>query len=156
MEKLYSVKDIQKLFGFKGTRIRYWDKIGFLTPSVKIGARKYYISQDLIGLKTARGLLDAGFSFAEVKRTVTDMKRISSAAMRPHSLLFIHGEGKERANPFSARRQPLIGFSEWDFKRGIRSAHKRFQADVRPERQKSRRSRRNLPGRRGSVKSKNH
>ena len=124
MEKLYSAQDIEGLFGFKAGRIRYWDKIGFLTPSVKIGARKYYTSQDLIGLRTARGLFDAGLTFAEVRRSVIDLKRTTSGAAKPHSLLFIGPEWKEVVLDKDAARsdlgrQFLIGFSQADFQRGI-------------------------------------
>jgi DNA-binding transcriptional MerR regulator len=161
MEKLYSVKDIQKLFGFKARRIRYWDKIGFLTPSVRIGTGKYYTSQDLIGLRTARGLFDAGLSFAEVRRSVIDLKRTSSGAAKPHSLPFIGPEGKERvldrdAARSNLRRQFLIGFSQGDFERGIKSASMQFKADVKPQGHASRRRRQTHGGRRGPVKSKNH
>jgi DNA-binding transcriptional MerR regulator len=146
MEKLYSVKDIQRLFGFKAARIRYWDKIGFLTSSVRIGVRKYYTSQDLIGLRTAKGLFDAGLSFAEVKRSVIDVKRISSGATKPHSRLFIGPEGKEGARERDAarsdvRRQCLIGFSHGDFERGIKSASMEFKADAKRRCRESRRPR---------------
>lgn len=154
MEKLYSAKEIERLFGFKARRIRYWHKIGFLTPSVNIGTRKYYILQDLMGLRTAKGLLDAGLSFAKVKRSVIDIKRVWPEVMIRHSGLFIPREKKERAIPFNPRRQALVGFSQWDLERGIKSAHMEFTADVRPQTQESRTSRQNRPGRRGPSKSK--
>ncbi len=154
MEKLYSAKEIQRLFGFKARRIRYWDKIGFLSPSVKIGARKYYTSQDLMGLRTAKGLLDAGLSFAEVKRSVIDIKRVCPEEMRPHSGIVIYGEGKQGAIAFNPGRQTVIGFSHWDVERSIKPDHMGFTADVRAEGQKSRTSRQNRPGRRGLSKSK--
>jgi DNA-binding transcriptional MerR regulator len=161
MEKLYSVKDIQRLFGFKAGRTRYWDKIGFLTPSVRIGTRKYYTSQDLIGLRTARGLFDAGLSFAEVRRSVIDLKRTPSGAAKPHSLPFIGPEGREMVLDRDAvrsnlGRQFLIGFSQGDFERGIKSASMNFKADAKPQGHASRRPRQTHGGRRGSVKSKNH
>jgi len=154
VEKLYSAKEIERLFGFKARRIRYWHKIGFLTPSVNIGTRKYYIPQDLMGLRTAKGLLDAGLSFAKVKRSVIDIKRVCPEVMRRHSGLFIPREEKERAIPFNPRRQPLVGFSQWGLERGIKSAHMGFTGDVRPQAEESRTSRQNRPGRRGPSKSK--
>jgi len=156
MEKLYSVRDIQRLFGFKAGKIRYWDKMGFLTPSVKIGARKYYTTQDLIGLRTAKGLLDAGLSFAKVRRSVIDVKKISSGGMKPLSLLLIYGGGKESVfDPetlrFKARAQSLIGFSQGDFERGMQSAN----TDINPELEESGTARETTPGKRGSVKPEN-
>ena len=82
MEKLFSTQDIVRLFGFTAGRIRYWDKIGLLTPTVKIGVRNYYTSQDLIGFRTVRGLLDAGLSFSEVRRNVIDVKKISPRVIK--------------------------------------------------------------------------
>jgi len=161
MEKLYSARDIERLFGFKAGRLRYWDKIGFLTPSVRIGTRKYYTSQDLIGLRTARGLLDAGLSFAEVRKSVIDLKRIPSGAAKPDSLPLIGSEGKEMlldrdAARSNLGRQFLIGFSQGDFERGIKSASMQFKADVKPQGRARRRPRQTHGGRRGPVKSKNY
>ncbi len=160
MEKLYSAKDIQRLFGFKAARIRYWDKIGFLTSSVRIGVRKYYTSQDLIGLRTAKGLFDAGLSFAEVKRSVIDVKRISSGATKPHSRPFIGPEGKEGMQDRDAarsdvRRQFLIGFSQGDFERGIKSAINQFKADANSRGRGSSKPRQNPLGKRGPANPKN-
>jgi hypothetical protein len=118
---------MQKLFGMKRGRVRYWDKIGFLTPSVKIGRRKYYTSQDLIGLRTAKGLLDAGLSFAKVRCTVIDVKKISSPIWKFPPQLLIHGDrkgvfldgGTVLPNP---RGGLLVGFTQRDFGRGMKSA----------------------------------
>ena len=160
MEKLYSAQDIQKLLGFKVGRIRYWDKIGFLTPSVKIGVRKYYTSQDLVGLRTAKGLLDAGLSFAKVRRTVIDVKKISSTMRKPPSQLLIHGDGKGvflngGTILFNPRGQPLMGFSERDFERGMKSPNIQFEPDHKPELEESGTARGNPTRIRGSTKPKN-
>jgi DNA-binding transcriptional MerR regulator len=85
MEKVYSPRDIWRLFGFTDRRIRYWEKIGFLTPSIRIGARKYYTPQDLVAFRTAKGLLEAGISFQKVRRTVIDAKRIVSVGEKTRS-----------------------------------------------------------------------
>ena len=159
MEKLYSAQDIQRLLGFKVGRIRYWDKIGFLTSSVKIGVRKYYASQDLIGLRTAKGLLDAGLSFAQVRLTVIDVKKISSTMRTPPSQLLIHGEGKGvflngGTVPFIPSRQLLIGFLQRDFGRGMESTNIQLERDVKPELEESRTPRGNPTRGRGSTKPK--
>ena len=159
MEKLYSAQDIQRLLGFKIGRIRYWDKIGFLTPSVKIGVRKYYTSQDLIGLRTAKGLLDAGLSFAKVRRTVIDVKKISCTMRKPPSQLLIHGAGKGvflkgESVLFNTSGQPLIGFSQRDFEREVKHANMHFEPDHKPELEESGATRANPSRIRGSTKPK--
>lgn len=159
MEKLYSAQDIHKLLGLKVGRIRYWDKIGFLTPSVKIGVRKYYTSQDLIGLRTAKGLLDAGLPFAQVRRAVIDVKKTSSTMRTPSSQLLIHGDDKGvflngGTFPFAPSRQLLIGFSQRDFGRGMKCPNIQLERDVKPEIEERRTVRETRPRVRGSPKPK--
>jgi len=160
MEKLYSAQDIVRLFGFTVGRIRYWDKIGFLTPTVKIGARNYYTSQDLIGFRTVRGLLDAGLSFAKVRRNVIDVKKMSPRVMKPLSQLLIHRDGKESIFDLgiirlNSRGQSLIGFSQRDFERGMKSANRQIESDFKPEHEKRGTALGNPRGIRGSIKPKN-
>ena len=159
MGKLYSAQDIQRLLGFKVGRIRYWDKIGFLTPSVKIGARKYYTPQDLIGLRTAKGLLDAGLPFAKVRRAVIDVKKISSRVKGPLSELIIQGGGKGVLLNggtifFNTSGQPPVGFSQGDFERGMKSSAMQFEPDLKPELEEDGTARKNPSGIRGSIKPK--
>jgi DNA-binding transcriptional MerR regulator len=159
MEKLYSPQDIEKLFGVTVGRIRYWDKIGFLTPSVKIGGRKYYTSQDLVGLRTAKGLLDAGLSFAKVRRTVIDIKQFSSTLRNPPAQLLIHAD--EKGVIFNSRTvlskssgQLLIGFLQRDFERGMKSANIEFDQDFKPELKGGETTRGNHSRKSGSTKPK--
>jgi DNA-binding transcriptional MerR regulator len=159
MEKLYSARDIQKLFRVKVGRIRYWDKIGFLTPSVKIGGRKYYTPQDLIGLRTAKGLLDSGLSFAKVRRAVIDVKKISSTTRKLPSQLLIHGDEKGIIlNGETVLSKPsgqfLIGFSPRDLERGMKSTTIQFEQDFKPELEESETARGNSSSIRGSTKPK--
>jgi hypothetical protein len=152
MEKLYSSKDIERLLGLRVGRIRYWDKIGFLTPGVKIGTRKYYTSHDLIGLRTAKGLLDAGLPFAKVRLSVIDVKKISPGRTKIASQLLIRGDGKTVA-PRSGiigvhPRQYLIGLSRGDLERGMEPSTIGVEPDCRPDGT----ARENRPRRRGSIK----
>ncbi len=159
MEKLYSAQDIQKLFGFKVGRIRYWDKIGFLTPSVKIGVRKYYTSRDLIGLRTAKGLLDAGLSFEQVRRTVIDVKKISSTMRTLPSQLLIHGDGRGvflngGTVLFIPGSELLMGFPQRDSGRGMKSTSIRIEPEFKPELEETRIARKGPTRVRGSTKPK--
>ena len=157
MENLYSVRDIGRLFGFKAGRIRYWDKIGFLTPGVRIGVRKYYTSQDLIGMRTAKGLLDAGLPFVKVRRSVIDVKRVSTGVKKPLAGLLIRGDGEEggsgpAAIGFNAMGQVLIGFSQRDFERGMQAARRQFGPNITSEIEGSGTAHKTTPRKRGPIK----
>ncbi len=160
MEKLYFAQDIRRLFGFTAGRIRYWDKIGFLTPTVKIGVRKYYTSQDIIGYRTVRGLLDAGLSFAKVRRSVIDVKKVYPREMKSLHQLLIHGYKRESvfdhgAIRFNPRGRSLIGFSQRDFERGMKSSNRQIEADLKSEPEESGTAGGTPPGIRGSIEPKN-
>ncbi len=155
MEKLYSAKDIGRLLGLRVGRIRYWDKIGFLTPGVKIGTRKYYTPHDLIGLRTAKGLLDAGIPFAMVRRSVIDVKKIYHGGMSLPLQLLIRGNGKTvgpRSGIIGAHpRQSLMGPLREDLERGMGPSSIRGGPDCKPDGT----ARENRPQRRGSIKPSN-
>lgn len=132
MMKLYSPRDIGRLFGFTRGRKRYWEKIGFLTPSITIGARHYYTSQDLVAFRTAKGLLDARISFQEIRRTVIDAKRIAFVWKDIRPPLLTSGNGKKGiADSMIVRFRPHayfpIGSFKGDFGRGIGDSERRSE-----------------------------
>ena len=51
---LYARSEVSRLFGIPESRLRYWDRTGFLGPSGQLGARRLYTFQDLIGLRAAK------------------------------------------------------------------------------------------------------
>ncbi|HLT38325.1 MAG TPA: helix-turn-helix domain-containing protein, partial [Enhygromyxa sp.] len=59
-EHLYTAAEVARLFELPESRVRYWSQTGFITPSVRQGARRFYTFQDLISIKVAKELLDAG------------------------------------------------------------------------------------------------
>jgi DNA-binding transcriptional MerR regulator len=157
MEKLYSVRDLGRLFGFKAGRIRYWDKIEFLTPSVRIGARKYYTSQDLIGMRTSKGLLDAGLPFAKVRRSVIDAKRVSTEVKKDLSRPLIRGDGEEGGSDpaaigSNAMGQALIGFSHRDFEGRMQAASRQLGPNITSEIEESGASHKTTSTKRGPIK----
>ena len=59
---LYSLRDAAKLFHLPESRLRYWERQGFIVRSCELSGRRYYTFQDLIGIRAARELLDEGVS----------------------------------------------------------------------------------------------
>lgn len=113
---LYSTAEVGKLFGIAEGRLRSWARSGFLAPSARRGRRIYYTFQDLVGLRAAKGLLDAGISLAEVKRSVDAMRRLLPRVTRPLVELRVMADGqamvvKDQAGTF----EPLTGQRVLDF-----------------------------------------
>ena len=73
-EHLYSVPEVARLFELPQSRVRYWSQTGFITPSVRRGNRRYYTFQDLISIKVAKELLDAGLPLQRVRRSLDALR----------------------------------------------------------------------------------
>ncbi len=93
LTELYSRAEVSRLFGLKESRLRYWDKTGFLEPSARRGRRRFYTFQDLIGVRAAKGLLDAGLALQEVRRSVEAIRAALPRVVRPLSELRVVAEG---------------------------------------------------------------
>jgi DNA-binding transcriptional MerR regulator len=73
-EHLYTVAEVARLFELPESRVRYWSQTGFITPSVKQGARRFYTFRDLISIKVAKELLDAGLPLQRVRRSLDALR----------------------------------------------------------------------------------
>ena len=65
MIELYSIRDVSRIFAVQESRLRYWMQTGFVGPTVRKGGRFYYTFCDLVAVKAAKDLLDAGHAAAE-------------------------------------------------------------------------------------------
>jgi DNA-binding transcriptional MerR regulator len=91
---LYSVREVARVFGLTPSRLRYWDRSGFLKPSGRSGRRRFYTFQDLIGLRVAKGLLDAGVSLQHVRRAVEGLRTSLPRVIRPLNELRVVADGQ--------------------------------------------------------------
>ncbi|MBI2168974.1 MAG: MerR family transcriptional regulator [Actinobacteria bacterium] len=58
-----------RLTGCSISQVRYWDKIGLVSPGRGTG-RARYAFRDLVGLRLVRSLLDAGLSLQRIRKAV--------------------------------------------------------------------------------------
>lgn len=91
---LYSVSEVARVFGLKPSRLRSWDRSGFIQPSARDGRRRYYTFQDLIGLRVAKGLLDEGVPFRQVRRSVEALRNSLPRVARPLAELRVVADGQ--------------------------------------------------------------
>ena len=73
-DALYPLADVGRLFDLPESRLRYWSQTGFITPSVREDGRSLYSFQDLISIKVAKGLLDAGLPLQRVRRSLDALR----------------------------------------------------------------------------------
>lgn len=67
MEKFYSIQEISKKLGMSKDTLRYYDRIGIVTPSRKDNRYRRYSRDDLIDLMNIQIMKYADFSLDEIK-----------------------------------------------------------------------------------------
>ena len=94
MAALYTLRDAAKLFRLSESRLRYWEKQGFIVRSCEVSGRRYYTFQDLIGIRAARGLLDEGVALRNVHKSLRALRESLPRVVRPLSALRIVADGQ--------------------------------------------------------------
>ena len=75
MIELYSVRDVSRILAVQESRLRYWTQTGFVGPSVRKGGRFYYTFCDLLAVKAAKDLAEAGVPLQQVRKNVEALKK---------------------------------------------------------------------------------
>jgi DNA-binding transcriptional MerR regulator/Tfp pilus assembly protein PilF len=71
---VYALDDVARLFDLPESRLRYWSQTGFIAPTERRDGRGVYSFQDLISIKVAKGLLDAGLPLQRVRRSLDALR----------------------------------------------------------------------------------
>ncbi len=117
MSDTYSTATVGKLLGIPEGRLRYWARSGLVEPTGRRGQTRYYTFQDLVGLRVAKGLLEAGVSARRVRRAVEALRRQLPRHSRPLVELRVYSDGdavvvRDGDRPFDAESgQLLLDFS---------------------------------------------
>lgn len=113
---LYSAADVARLFVVTPSRLRYWDRTGFLSPSGRRGRRRCYTFQDLIGLRAAKALLDAGVPLQRVRKSVDSLRALLPKVTRPLNELRVVADGHSVVvRDAKGRFEPSTGQGVLDF-----------------------------------------
>jgi tetratricopeptide (TPR) repeat protein len=73
--KLFTTNEVAKILNLPGTRIRSFVRAGFLAPSRGRSKQLQFTFQDLLLLKTAKGLLDSRVAPKNITRMLSSLKR---------------------------------------------------------------------------------
>lgn len=104
--KGYRAGLVLKVVGISYSQLKYWDKIGFIKPSIKgaeKGTKRLYSFADLIRLNTAKSLLDSGISLQKIRESVGYLKKHEPEIEEPLSQLKFLTDGK---SVFALTRDP--------------------------------------------------
>lgn len=83
-EGFFKPNQICNIVGISRRQLKYWDSTGLINPSQKTdGGHGRYIFHDLIALKAAKKLIDAGVSVQRIRKSIGELKRILPMVKRP-------------------------------------------------------------------------
>src|SRR5690606_14485335 len=91
--ELFDRAEVARLFDVPASRLAYWARSGFIKPSGKVGRRRYYTFQDLIGIRAAKELLDRGAPLPSVRRSLAHLMRTLPHVTRPLNELRVRTDG---------------------------------------------------------------
>jgi tetratricopeptide (TPR) repeat protein len=91
---LYGTAEAARVVGVPESRLRSWQRSGFLAPSARVAKRRLYTFQDLIGLRTARGLLERGVPLPRVRASVEALRASLPRVTRPLAELRVVADGQ--------------------------------------------------------------
>jgi DNA-binding transcriptional MerR regulator len=81
---LYRVGDVAKIVGISRRQLQYWDETDLVRPSVRTpGGHARYAFEDLVALKTAKRLIDAGVSVQRIRKSIRALREMLPAVQRP-------------------------------------------------------------------------
>ncbi|MDA2926254.1 tetratricopeptide repeat protein [Acidobacteria bacterium AH-259-G07] len=75
MLNYFSPQDASSILGIKPGRLRYWNRIGLVRPSIRQKGKTHYDFRDLICLKTAQGLTAKGLAATRIKKSIESLKK---------------------------------------------------------------------------------
>jgi DNA-binding transcriptional MerR regulator len=80
----FSRQQVLKLTELSSRQLSYWRKTGLVCPqSITPGGHARYAFTDLVALRTAKRLLDAGVSLQRIRKCLDSLTRFLPAADRP-------------------------------------------------------------------------
>ncbi|HEY9197778.1 MAG TPA: MerR family transcriptional regulator [Gammaproteobacteria bacterium] len=80
----FSSRQVCSITGLSARQLRYWQQTGLLSPSQHTpGGHARYSFTDLIALKSARRLLDAGVSLQRIRKCLHSLTRFLPTARIP-------------------------------------------------------------------------
>ena len=90
----FRTRDVIQILGVSRRQLQYWSQTGLVAPSVQTpGGHGRYTFEDLVALKTAKRLIDAGVSVQRIRKSIAALQRILPTVRRPLAELILVATG---------------------------------------------------------------
>jgi len=92
--ELYRSGEVVQILGISRRQLHYWARTGLVRPSARTpGGHHRYRFRDLVALKTAKRLIDAGVSLQGIRRSIEALQRTLPGVKRPLAELVLVATG---------------------------------------------------------------
>jgi DNA-binding transcriptional MerR regulator len=92
--ELYSTGDVVRILGISRRQLQYWSQTNLVEPSARTpGGHGRYDFADLVALRAARKLIDAGISLQRIRKSIGALRRLLPSVRRPLSELVLVATG---------------------------------------------------------------
>jgi DNA-binding transcriptional MerR regulator len=91
---LFRTGEVVEIVGVSRRRLQYWAQTDLVRPSARTrGGHHRYKFEDLVALKAARRLIDAGVSVQRIRKSIELLKRVLPTVRRPLAELVLVATG---------------------------------------------------------------
>jgi len=92
--ELYRTREVAQILGISHRQLQYWAQTDLVRPSLRSpGGHHRYTFRDLIALKAAKRLIDAGVSVQRLRKSIRALRRILPTVERPLAELVLVATG---------------------------------------------------------------
>lgn len=92
--RLFRSGQVVRILGVSRRQLQYWAETDLVAPSARTrGGHHRYTFEDLVALRAARQLIDAGVSVQRIRHSIGSLKRILPEVKRPLAELVLVATG---------------------------------------------------------------
>jgi hypothetical protein len=92
--RLFRTSDVVQILGVSRRQLQYWSRTDLIAPSVHTqGGHARYTFGDLVSLKAAKTLIDAGVSVQRIRKSMRALRGILPTVRRPLAELALVATG---------------------------------------------------------------
>lgn len=93
-DRLYRSSDVQQLLRLSRRQLQYWADTDLVRPTVRTrGGHHRYTLEDLVALKAAKRLIDAGVSVQRIRKSIGALRKVLPTVRRPLAELVLVATG---------------------------------------------------------------
>jgi DNA-binding transcriptional MerR regulator len=90
----FRTRDVVEILGISRRQLQYWAQTDLIVPSAQTpGGHGRYTFEDLVALKTAKRLIDAGVSVQRIRSSICALRKMLPTVRRPLAELILVATG---------------------------------------------------------------